>query len=235
MKIHAWSFLPNHFHLFTETGTIPLATFMRRALTGYSLYFNQKYSRVGYLFQGRYKSKLAGREEYCRTVFTYVNKNPMKHGVVKSITELDCYKWCGHKEIVSPRMDDLSCFHKACALFRSRDAYLHEISQDTQMPDGELSVTSGINHRRSMKEGVSNLDAVIGNTALQHHVSADAIRGRSRTSTLSRAREDFLEEAVHMCGFTITEAAAYLGIAPSSASVALARCISRKERTAAAV
>jgi len=62
MKIHAWSFLPNHFHLLTETGTTPLATFMRRALTGYSLHFNEKYNRVGYLFQGRYKSRRSSPE-----------------------------------------------------------------------------------------------------------------------------------------------------------------------------
>ncbi|MFO7625680.1 MAG: transposase [Candidatus Fermentibacteraceae bacterium] len=232
MKIHAWSFLPNHFHLLTETGTTPLATFMRRALTGYSLHFNEKYNRVGYLFQGRYKSRLAGSEEYCRTVFTYVNKNPLKHGVVGSITELDCYPWCGHKEIVAPCMDDLTCFHKSCALFLTRDEYLNEISHDFQISDGELSVTGGFNHRGSMKEGLFSLDTVIGNTASKHNVSVAAVRGRGRTANLSRAREDFVKEAVLVFGYTITEAAAYLGIALSSASSALARCISKEERAA---
>lgn len=231
MRIHAWSFLPNHFHLLTETGTTPLATFMRRALTGYSLHFNEKYDRVGYLFQGRYKSRLAGTESYCRTVFAYVNKNPLKHGVVKSIAELDCYPWCGHREIVAPRMDDLTFFHKACALFLTRDEYLNEISHDSQIPDGELSVTSGFNQRRSTEECLCSLDTVIRNTALKHSVSVAAVRGRGRTGNLSRAREDFVKEAVLVCGSTITEAAAYLGIAPSSASTALARCISKEERT----
>jgi len=232
MRIHAWSFLPNHFHLLTETGTTPLATFIRRALTGYSLHFNEKYNRVGYLFQGRYKSRLAGTESYCRTVFAYVNKNPLKHGVVNNIAELDSYPWCGHREIVSPRIDDLSHFNRACAIFGSRDEYFNEVRQDTQISDGEISVTSGFKNRQSMKEGVSNLDAVIETIASIHGVTVDAIRGRGRTSHLSRAREDFLEEAVYACGFTITEAASYLGIAAPSASAALARCISRKEHTA---
>lgn len=232
MKIHAWSFLPNHFHLLTETGTTPLATFMRRALTGYSLYFNDKYNRVGYLFQGRYKSRLAGTEAYCRTVFAYVNKNPLKHGVVKSISELESYPWCGHKEIVSPHLNDLSCFQKACDLFGSRDEYFNEVRQDKQIADGEISLTSGFDNRPSTKEGMSSLDVIIDAIASRHHVTADAIRGRGRTSTLSRAREDFLEEAVHACGLTVTEAASYLGIATPSASAALARCISRGKQTA---
>jgi len=177
-------------------------------------------------------SRLAGTEAYCRTVFAYVNKNPMKHGVVNSITELDSYPWCGHKEIVSPRMDDLSCFHKACSLFLTKDEYFNEISQDTQVDDGEISVTIALDRIRCTKEGVSSLDAVISSTASAHRVMPDAIRGRGRTSNLSRAREEFLEEAVYACGFTITEAAAYLGITTPSASAALARCVSRKERTA---
>jgi REP element-mobilizing transposase RayT len=235
MKIHAWSFMPNHFHLLTETGTTPLATFMRRALTGYSLHFNEKYDRVGYLFQGRYKSRLAGSEDYCRTLFAYVNKNPLKHGVVKSITELDCYPWCGHREIVHPRMGDLSCFGKACSLFLSKDAYLKELNHDTQLSDGELSVSGGFNHSRSTKDHPKSLDMVISNTASGHNVSVAALRGRGRTSNLSRAREDFLAEAVHVHGFTITEAAAFLGIALPSASAALARCVSRTDRTTSAV
>lgn len=233
LKIHAWSFLPNHFHLLTETGTTPLATFMRRALTGYSLHYNEKYNRVGYLFQGRYKSRPAGSEEYCRTLFAYVNKNPLKHGVVRSITELDSYPWCGHKEIVSPRLGDLCCFHKACGIFLGREDYLRELGKDSRVPDGEISFAPVLNHGPFSKEGDTSLDAVICRTASKHSLTTDSIRGRGRTSRLSRAREDFIEEAVHVFGYTITRAASYLGIAVPSASAALARCVLRKERSAA--
>lgn len=227
MRVHAWSFLPNHFHLLTETGPIPLATFMRRALTGYSLYFNQKYDRVGYLFQNRYKSKLAGSEDYCRTVFVYVNRNPLKHGVVNSVRELDRYPWCGHKEIVSPGTCDLSRFQRSPFLFSNREAYYDEIVRNTQLLDGEL--TAGNTHpKQPSKANSSSLEAILAHIAEAHRISAHAIRGRGRTSTLSRAREDFLREAVYIHGFTLSEAAAWIGVKLPSASSALARADSRE-------
>lgn len=233
MKIHAWSFLPNHFHLLTETGITPLATFMRRALTGYSLHYNEKYSRIGYLFQGRYKSRPALSEEYCRTLFVYINKNPVKHGLVGNITELDNYPWCGHREMIAPGANDLSCFHRARDIFANRDDYISAIGLDTQVSDGEIAVTLPFKLMRTQNEIVSSLDAIIRSTASQRGVTPEAIRGRGRTGILSRAREAFLEEAVHNSGFTITQAAAYLGMAVPSASVALARRVSRKDRSAA--
>jgi len=53
---YAWAIIPNHFDLFLRTGTIPIATVMRRLLTGYAMYFNRRHRRYGRLFQNRYKS-----------------------------------------------------------------------------------------------------------------------------------------------------------------------------------
>ena len=52
----AWTLIPNHAHLLLRTGTTPLATIMRRLLTGYAVSFNLRNQRSGHLFQNRYKS-----------------------------------------------------------------------------------------------------------------------------------------------------------------------------------
>ncbi len=54
----AWALLPNHFHLLLQTGSVPIATLMRRLLTGYAIGFNRRHRRSGHLFQNRYKSIL---------------------------------------------------------------------------------------------------------------------------------------------------------------------------------
>jgi putative transposase len=54
----AWALIPNHFHLLLKTGRDPLATVMRRLLTGYAVSFNRRHRRSGHLFQNRYKSIL---------------------------------------------------------------------------------------------------------------------------------------------------------------------------------
>ena len=56
--IYAWALMPNHVHLLLKTGLTPIATIMRRLLTGYAVYFNHRYRRHGHLFQNRYKTIL---------------------------------------------------------------------------------------------------------------------------------------------------------------------------------
>jgi hypothetical protein len=55
-----WALIPNHFHLLLKTGRDPLASVMRRLLTGYAVSFNRRHRRTGHLFQNRYKSILPG-------------------------------------------------------------------------------------------------------------------------------------------------------------------------------
>lgn len=51
----AWALIPNHFHMLLRTGDVPIATVMRRLLTGYAVSFNRRHRRHGHLFQNRYK------------------------------------------------------------------------------------------------------------------------------------------------------------------------------------
>ena len=57
----AWAFMTNHLHLLLRTGAAPIATIMRRLLTGYAVSVNPPaadHRRHGHLFQNRYKSIL---------------------------------------------------------------------------------------------------------------------------------------------------------------------------------
>jgi REP element-mobilizing transposase RayT len=53
---YAWALLTNHVHLLLKTGLTPIATLMRRLLTGHAVQFNLRHNRQGHLFQNRYKS-----------------------------------------------------------------------------------------------------------------------------------------------------------------------------------
>ncbi|UCF90829.1 MAG: transposase [Desulfobacterales bacterium] len=55
----AWALMTNHLHSVLRTGAAPIATVMRRRLTGYALSFNPPpadHRRSGRLFQNRYSS-----------------------------------------------------------------------------------------------------------------------------------------------------------------------------------
>ena len=80
--------------------TAPLSDLMRKLLTGYALYFNKKYKRSGYLYQGRYKSILCQEDSYLLELLRYIHLNPLRAGIVKDIRSLDNYKWSGHGVII---------------------------------------------------------------------------------------------------------------------------------------
>lgn len=57
-RCYAWALIPNHFHLLLQTGNVPVATVMRKLLSGYATKFNRRHGRHGHLSQNRYKSIL---------------------------------------------------------------------------------------------------------------------------------------------------------------------------------
>jgi hypothetical protein len=51
---YAWALIPNQFHRLLRTGSVPIATVMRRPLTSCAIRFNRRHRRWGHLFQNRY-------------------------------------------------------------------------------------------------------------------------------------------------------------------------------------
>jgi REP element-mobilizing transposase RayT len=92
----AWTLIPNHVHMLVRTGLAPIATVMRRLLTGYAVSFNRKYRRHGQLFQNRYKSILCQEDMYFKELVRYIHLNPLRAKLVLDMKALDKYPWCGH-------------------------------------------------------------------------------------------------------------------------------------------
>ncbi len=77
--IGAYCLMPNHFHiLITPAKEKGIQLFTQKLATGYSMYFNKKYERVGGLFEGRFKSKHAYSDQYLKYLFSYIHLNPTK-------------------------------------------------------------------------------------------------------------------------------------------------------------
>ncbi|MDD4495941.1 MAG: transposase, partial [Eubacteriales bacterium] len=93
---YAWSLMTNHTHFLISTGSVPVATVMRRLLTGYAVSFNHRYLRHGQLFQNRYKSILCEEDAYLLELTRYIHLNPLRAGAVKDLKSLDIYPFSGH-------------------------------------------------------------------------------------------------------------------------------------------
>jgi len=103
LTVYAWALLPNHVHLLVRTGTRPLSRTMRSLLTGYAGAFNRRHRRAGHLFQNRYKSVVVEEEPYFLELVRYLHLNPLRAGVVKTLTELDRHPWTGHASLLGRR------------------------------------------------------------------------------------------------------------------------------------
>lgn len=100
---YAWAILSNHFHMLLMPTATPLASFMRRLLTGYAVSFNRRHKRCGHLFQNRYKSVVCEEEPYLLELIRYIHLNPLRAGMVASLDELDHYRWSGHAVLMGNR------------------------------------------------------------------------------------------------------------------------------------
>ena len=79
VAIGAYCLMPNHFHLLVkETSTGGISKFMEKLGTGYSMYFNKKNSRTGFLFQGNFKAEHVDNDEYLKYLLAYIHLNPVK-------------------------------------------------------------------------------------------------------------------------------------------------------------
>ena len=103
---YAWSLLSNHAHLLLRTGRQPIATVMRRLLTGYAVTFNRRYNRHGQLFQNRYKSILCQEDPYLMELVRYIQLNPLRANIVENYSNLGRYEYCGHGFILGNKRND---------------------------------------------------------------------------------------------------------------------------------
>ena len=79
VDIGAYCLMPNHFHLLIrEKSDDGITMFMKKIMTGYSMYINKKYERTGTLFEGRFKAEHVFDDEYLKYLFSYIHLNPVK-------------------------------------------------------------------------------------------------------------------------------------------------------------
>lgn len=100
---YAWALMPNHAHFIFCTGKVPIATLMRRLLTGYAVRFNRQHRRAGRLFQNRYKSIICQEDAYLTELVRYIHLNPLRARLVSTVEELNGYAYCGHSTLMGQK------------------------------------------------------------------------------------------------------------------------------------
>lgn len=119
-RCYAWALLNNHVHLLLRPTRQPLASLMRRLLTGYAVSFNFRHKRSDHLFQNRCKSLVCDDEIYLLELVRYIHLNPLRAGAVKDLEELLDYRWCGHRQLLGKDGPELIDPAELLPLFSTR-------------------------------------------------------------------------------------------------------------------
>jgi REP element-mobilizing transposase RayT len=94
---HAYCLMENHYHLLIETPEGNLSIGMRELNGVYTQGFNQRYRRVGHLFQGRYKAILVEKEYHLLSLCRYVVLNPERAGLINRPEQ---WRWSSYRATI---------------------------------------------------------------------------------------------------------------------------------------
>ena len=116
VRILTYCAMVNHYHLLVEEiNEGGISAFMHKLGGGYTRYFNNKYERIGSLFQGPFQAVLVDNERYLQYLLAYINViNPgqtvepkLKEEGIKDIEKIlktaEEYLWGAHLEYCGKR------------------------------------------------------------------------------------------------------------------------------------
>ncbi|MCK4520854.1 transposase [Candidatus Parcubacteria bacterium] len=115
VEILCFCFMPNHVHLLLkQIKDDGITKFMRKLGSGYASYFNKKYSRKGYLFQGRFFPVHIKTDEQLQVIFAYIHVNSISliepkwkeigiQDIEKVISFLEDYKWSSYPDYIGKK------------------------------------------------------------------------------------------------------------------------------------
>lgn len=93
IDIFAYVLMDNHYHLLIRTQRANLSKAMQWLGVTYTRRFNNKHSRIGHLFQGRFKSIIVQNDIYLMQLSCYIHRNPLRAGAVNRLAQ---YHWSSY-------------------------------------------------------------------------------------------------------------------------------------------
>jgi putative transposase len=75
----------------------------------YTIWFNRKNGKVGHLWQDRFKSAVVEKDSYLLACGRYVERNPLRAGMVKDLKE---YPWSSYRVYAYGKADGVTDRHE---------------------------------------------------------------------------------------------------------------------------
>ena len=220
--IYAWAITPKQVDILLRSGGEGLAPYMRRLLTSYAVTYNRRHGRGGSLFQERYKSTVCEEKPFFRDLVRYIHLRPLREKIVKNLTELNKYRWCGHRAILGAEGDAwqdcasvLQWFGKSRAeATKAYRAFIREGIKDDapEFTGGGLLRSVGgwseVKSLRKKKRTMASDARILGSAAFVKKILAQAkksVRPRIKGPQLQRKIESTIRAACKKGGIDVAE------------------------------
>jgi REP element-mobilizing transposase RayT len=96
IEIHAWSLMPNHYHMLVRSPLGSLSRAMRHLNAVYTQRVNGLHRWDGPVFRGRFRSRLVEDERYQRYLMAYIHLNPVRARLVGAPDE---QAWTSYRQL----------------------------------------------------------------------------------------------------------------------------------------
>ncbi|MFH1791653.1 MAG: transposase [Candidatus Omnitrophota bacterium] len=103
--LYNYNLMPNHPHLLMRImKRKDLPKLMQGVLQSFRFYYKRKYGYTGYLYDGRYKSKIVDNDAYLLDCARYIERNPLRARLVKDLSK---HKWSSYLFYAYGRKDSI--------------------------------------------------------------------------------------------------------------------------------
>lgn len=104
-SVHAYVLMTNHVHLLvTPHDRDSLGQLMKKLGQRFVQYINRTQHRSGTLWEGRYRSSIAGEEKYILACYRYIELNPVRAGMVFHPSQ---YPWSSYQANAEGKRNEL--------------------------------------------------------------------------------------------------------------------------------
>ncbi|MBM7615040.1 transposase [Alkaliphilus hydrothermalis] len=98
--VYGYCLMSNHIHLLLKETEESISNIIKRVCGRYVYWYNNKYERVGHLFQERFKSEVVEDQQYLLINLRYIHQNPVKAGLTNDLSN---FYWSSYREYMRER------------------------------------------------------------------------------------------------------------------------------------
>jgi len=204
-KLYAYCIMDNHLHLVIKEQKETIAQIIKKIAISYVYYFNNKYKRVGHLFQDRYKSETIEDEAYLLSAIRYVHNNPEE----AEITKKEKYKWSSY-----PNYIDILNHHREIPEIKE---ILEIFSSDTKKALKEFINFSNKYEEKNfleMKETIkSEIDEENGNEYINGYLKSKNLKKEDlKRREHAEQKEDLIQQLTKRSNLSKRKIAILIGV-----------------------